>query len=288
MIYNDVYIEMNKILRAPVAVDIDGKTDSFNRGQRMVLQRMQKLNSIPGVLLSIGNSIATTISTNYISLPSDFAELKMISRKVSTGVYQRFYSREMIPFDSLVNNASNNFYNTALTGTPTSLSFVDDDKVYFDKYFAATGTDYIKLDYWKYAEDAVAYDQISITGASGDFTVGETITGGTSGATATVYALDDDDAYVQVTSSSVSGTFQSGEIITGGTSSVTATTSSLLSPKVQVMDIGAKYQTILAVAGAMKYLFDDGSDEAQEKDMVLDGLIQEIASLNKSGFRRLR
>ena len=61
---------------------------------------------------------------------------------------------------------------------------------------------------------------LGITGASGAFTVGETITGGTSGATA-VY-VSDDGTTMNLTS--VSETFQSGETITGGTSGETATT----------------------------------------------------------------
>lgn len=61
---------------------------------------------------------------------------------------------------------------------------------------------------------------LGITGASGAFTVGETITGGTSGATA-VY-VSDDGTTMNLTS--VSEIFQSGETITGGTSGETATT----------------------------------------------------------------
>ena len=61
---------------------------------------------------------------------------------------------------------------------------------------------------------------LGITGASGAFTVGETITGGTSGATA-VY-VSDDGSTMNLTS--VSEIFQSGETITGGTSGETATT----------------------------------------------------------------
>jgi hypothetical protein len=61
---------------------------------------------------------------------------------------------------------------------------------------------------------------LGITGASGAFTVGETITGGTSGATA-VY-VSDDGSTMNLTS--VSEIFQSGETIIGGTSGEIATT----------------------------------------------------------------
>lgn len=62
---------------------------------------------------------------------------------------------------------------------------------------------------------------IPITSASGDFTVGETITGGTSTETATVVKISSERDYVLV--SSPSGEFTDGETITGGTSSTTAT-----------------------------------------------------------------
>lgn len=61
---------------------------------------------------------------------------------------------------------------------------------------------------------------LPISGASGTFTVGETVTGGTSAATGVV-GLDSDSEFLLLTSPS--GTFVAGETITGGTSSKTAT-----------------------------------------------------------------
>ncbi|HET9026096.1 MAG TPA: hypothetical protein VFN07_01020 [Trueperaceae bacterium] len=63
--------------------------------------------------------------------------------------------------------------------------------------------------------------KITIGSVSGNFAYGETVTGGTSGATGTV-------AYVAATELqliNVAGTFQNAETITGGTSAATATTS---------------------------------------------------------------
>lgn len=58
-----------------------------------------------------------------------------------------------------------------------------------------------------------------ISSASGDFTVGETVTGGTSGETANVDYVSEDFLLV----SSISGAFTIGETITGGSSGETAT-----------------------------------------------------------------
>lgn len=61
---------------------------------------------------------------------------------------------------------------------------------------------------------------LPISSASGTFTVGETVTGGSSGATGTV-ALDGNGEFLLLTTPS--GTFTAGETVTGGTSSKTAT-----------------------------------------------------------------
>ena len=67
-------------------------------------------------------------------------------------------------------------------------------------------------------------EKLWISSASGDFTVGETVTGGTSGATAVISYYDaSGDAYMDVIRNQTSGTFQVDETITGGTSSETAT-----------------------------------------------------------------
>ena len=62
--------------------------------------------------------------------------------------------------------------------------------------------------------------------ASGSFTIGETITGGTSAATASVITKP---AATSMTITVPSGTFTSGETITGGTSAATTTTTAVVS-----------------------------------------------------------
>ena len=61
---------------------------------------------------------------------------------------------------------------------------------------------------------------VPYTGASGTFEYGETITGGTSSATARIAFVEDDKLFVY----EVVGTFGAAETITGGTSGATATT----------------------------------------------------------------
>ena len=73
-------------------------------------------------------------------------------------------------------------------------------------------------------------------GASGSFTVGETITGGTSAATASVTSLP---SATTMAITLPSGTFTSGETITGGTSAATTTVSAAvdLTPVQKTIDI---------------------------------------------------
>ena len=79
------------------------------------------------------------------------------------------------------------------------------------------------------AKDISEYPVGTITlnvSASGSFTIGETITGGTSAATASVITKPNSTS---MTITVPSGTFTSGETITGGTSSATTTTTSVAS-----------------------------------------------------------
>lgn len=59
-----------------------------------------------------------------------------------------------------------------------------------------------------------------ISASTGEFVVAETVTGGTSGVTATVQRVGSDKTYIVITGAS--GSFKPGEIITGGTSGATA------------------------------------------------------------------
>ena len=80
-----------------------------------------------------------------------------------------------------------------------------------------------------FAKDISEYPVGTITltvSASGSFTIGETITGGTSGATASIITKP---LSTSVTITVPSGTFTSGETITGGTSGATTTTTSTAS-----------------------------------------------------------
>lgn len=76
--------------------------------------------------------------------------------------------------------------------------------------------------------------KLNYTSPSGTFEEWETITGGTSGATAIVLYNDTDNNYLIL--GQVEGTFQDGETITGGTSGASATVSGTLDVSVTTLD----------------------------------------------------
>ena len=86
-------------------------------------------------------------------------------------------------------------------------------------------------------EFELATFEISIGSITGTYSIGETVTGGTSSATG-VYISNTASTMVLKT---ISGTFQSGETLTGGTSSATSTSSSTLSSSAASSSIGNKY-----------------------------------------------
>lgn len=82
------------------------------------------------------------------------------------------------------------------------------------------------VDTWTDITIAFVNGTINYSTISGAFTELETVTGGTSGATALFIAQSSLSGSGTMTLANIQGTFQSGETITGGTSGRTATTSS--------------------------------------------------------------
>lgn len=283
LIYRNVYTLMNDLLRATESVAILKKTRAFNEGYKSLTHRMVLKNQCPNGLLDT-NDIATTISTNYASCPTGFLRWQSVWKKVGTA-HRLVELEEILTLERLQLQTLDRFHLTTDTGAFRVMAF-SDDKMYFDKHWESSDTDAIKLMSWNYPTEVEAYDKISITGPSADFTVGETITGTTSAATATVHT--NAATYLYLTSESVSGTFQTAETITGTTSGSTATTSSAVTEKVQVLELGEKYKLALATAGAAMYLFMEGSIEAQEKDGVLDAIVAELALLVPVGYSQIR
>jgi hypothetical protein len=87
---------------------------------------------------------------------------------------------------------------------------VPDDSITIDEYYTANS----------YSIDMTQYQEVALSGITGTFEKGETITGGTSAQTAVVVDIDELNSKMII--GTISGTFTDGETITGGISSATA------------------------------------------------------------------
>jgi hypothetical protein len=283
MTLKTVYDLMNYLVKGIASDEIDKKTLAIHHGYRQLAERMGLVSKCPNELRAESN-LATTISTHVAPLPSDYLMYQSIWY-LSGSAYYKFDPEQITTLENLMNEIGTNFYDSSNTGTPTRVAF-DGDQVVFDRYWAASGTTAIKLSYWQYPAEVTAYDQLTIGTLSGNFTVGETITGGTSNAYATV--ISNTATTVTVSSSSVVGVFSNAETITGGTSTKTAIVSGAISEKVQVLEVSSKYEFALANAGAMMYHYMDGNIDAAEKDTVLDNIIKQLGATNRIGTIRVR
>lgn len=92
---------------------------------------------------------------------------------------------------------------------------------------------------------------------TGSFTIGETITGGTSGATAIIYSFEGTGNFYLT---NISGTFVVAETITGGTSGATASVTSSVKPVSTDEEWTYHYKQITMICITMN----DGSEQLIE------------------------
>jgi len=286
LIYNDVYVLMSDILRSTESSDIEKKTRAINEGTKQLIERMANNARAPGALLVQNEDLANDANSNTVDLPDNHVKLQRLYKK-SGDQFLLLTDSEFTTLENLQKDYDGSFLDTSNTSNEISAAAMDDDKIYFDIHFSASGTDNVRIWYWKYMSEIAATDTMSISSLSGDFTVGETITGGTSEATAIV--VSNTSSLVTVKSAGQNtNNFISGETITGGTSSETATTTSVLSKKTQELELNGKYKLALAESGATLFLHMDGSIESEEKDNILDNIVKQLGMINRQGNIRIR
>jgi hypothetical protein len=103
------------------------------------------------------------------------------------------------------------------------------------QYVVATAQSVFPMTNWWWLNKTTTFKTtltFTVSGASGAFTVGETITGGTSSKTAVVDSHDNTNAPTLIYVYSESGTFTVTETLTGGTSGATATYASSANTRV--------------------------------------------------------
>ena len=189
-------------MQANVNTDITRKMNALNLAQRYLIERMIELTKIPDEFLIDPANIANTIDLNYVTLPERFLALHKLWRRSGTQ-YIPFEKEGIISYDHLLDRVGQNFFDSSINAAPL-LAAIKEPNCYFDQHFNNTFTD------------------------------DETITGATSGATATV----DSVSGTTLTYSSLTGTFQAGETIQGATSGTQATVSTDSDPTMTIAITG--------------------------------------------------
>lgn len=189
---NTLWLRFNRVIQANVNTDIPRKIDAINAGQSYLLNRMIELAQGPDDFLQNPANASNVINTNYVSTPNGFISLHKLWR-LSGSQYIQFGKAALITYDDLLERVGQTFFDTSVNGDPI-LAAVKEPRIYFDQHF------------------------------NNVFSASETITGATSGATATISTVE---SITKLTLTSVSGTFQAGEVITGGTTGTTATIDSV-------------------------------------------------------------
>lgn len=274
---NTVYTLMNTLIRGTTSTNINKQLLAINEGYKYLNQRMIEKGRGIEELLSAPTNVATTVNVNYVSLPTDFVAIETMFYLSGTK-YIPFETLASKSYKDLIRQTNERFFDTTDTGIPTMYA-IKRPYIYFDFHAPATSSAGIKLIYYKRPTTLVAYDRLVVSGASGDFTVGESITSGSTEESATVYAIGTN--YIDVLTTSRTGTFSAGETLTGGTSSETATYVSM-TEKPQELEISENYSLALATSAATTYLFMEDSPEAAAKNATLEGLLDNMIIMDKN------
>jgi len=202
LILNDIWAQFNRLIQSSTATDINRKINALNIAQQYLIERMFEKGRRIDEFLSDPTNVSNTIDTNYIACPSDMLSLHKAWYRAGTQ-HAPFGRYAFVTYDDLLLRAGQSFFDTTATGT-ASIFAVKEPYIYFDRHF----------------------DNV--------FTDDETITGETSGATATV----DSVSGTTLTYSSLTGAFTNGETIEGTTSGTQATVSADADPTMTVTITG--------------------------------------------------
>lgn len=214
MILNDIWEMYIHALQSNSSTDIAGKMRALNLAQRYLVERMFFKGRIPPEFQITAN-MENTIDLNYVTLPSLFLSLHRAWYRSETS-YLNFGQHSNITIDDLQDRIGQSFFDTSDTGTP-SLIATKRPYLYFDKHF------------------------------DNEYIADETITGKTSGATATV----DSVSGTTLTYTLVGVTpFTDGEVIEGTDSGTLANVSANVDPTMTIAitggtkDIKIKYNKL--------------------------------------------
>jgi hypothetical protein len=277
MILNDVWLAFNSNIQSESNRDFTDKMRAINFGNNYLANRIIQLcdyTNYPGELLSDPTNLANDATSNKFSLPSDYLDLYHTWYKLSS----RYYSiqEQRVEYQQFIEAVNDDFFDSTYTGTPEYFA-VKEPYLYVDKYYTASGTDNIKIQYMKVPATIYGYSQINVDSVPASFAVGETVTGSSTSAIGIIYSKG--TGYIRCLINDVSGEFTSSDTLTCTNSVDTCTVTSFVSASETTM-LGMKYQLMLIEAWALQWHVFKGSDEIEARSNTLDDMIREMAKTN--------
>lgn len=258
------------------------KIRAVNFGNLYLAQRLLDRNIKPGDLLSSMTDIAVTANSKTASLPSDFMALHTLFYLDGSNYYP-FRDAARVDLSDIIQGIGSDYQNTSNTGIPERFA-LDGDTITFDKHYSASDADGLRMLYYAIPATIIGYDQWELSGVSGTFQADETVSDDSnSNITTTIYSVvDSDTLYVNIPTNA----FASGASITGATSGATATISSI-STKPETFEWSSRYKLLLPHVYALGYAVLEGSKQKIELDEEIDGLIDLYLSGFKAPKLRL-
>jgi hypothetical protein len=191
-----------------------------NMGVFVELAEERILKSIQLNVFKKNAAGAMTSSNQYLSIPSDFLAPFSLSITTSTADVENSNTFEFLLFKDL-DFVESYSPNPATTGVPQYYAQFDVDNFLIGP---TPNASYVSTLSYFYRPASLNESLLTLTvGATGSFTNGETITGGTSGVVSTIKSIPSSTTLSILVPS---GTFTDGETITGTTSGATTTVTS--------------------------------------------------------------
>jgi hypothetical protein len=285
MNFQQVWNRFHELIRVEDVDSIDNrKIEACNAGYLMLLELMSQYSTLPEDLKVVGYGIDINLGANYVTLPSDYYNSsRLFVLNTDYSLYNQIKQNQIFLFDKLQDTLGGAFFDTTDNiGMPSQAAFLGTSKLYFNcysSYYNELQFATITGDFTGETEVTVAATDIAtvnswnsttkkmgITVTSGDFAVGDTVTGTTTGAFGVLTGVVLNDGikldYFKIP---------------------TTLTNTGLSA--QTIELGNGYLNVLSLAFAVQWLFMEDAAEGEAKQQSLIELIKGKSSIEQRGTR---
>ena len=234
MILNDIWHPFNVNIQSQDTTDYDRKQLSINQAQLYLLQRFIEKKKAPDEFIANPTGLSSNYANNYCPLPSDYLTILQgqLWRIQNDGSYYPFGDKAVITYDDLLIRVGQNWFDNTDIADPM-VAAIKEPYIYFDHHLDAFlvtgetitgGTSHATANVESTnIASGTGVGTVSLSAISGTFQIGETIVGTDSATTATVTSQNTQTFTIW----NKTGTYQVGETITGGGSLATGTVTSL-------------------------------------------------------------